>query len=268
MTRSLLGHLTACVTGASLDNLFRMAINAALAAIAIAQWGAGPTAESQGARDALLTMLLFNLPFILLAPTAGSLGDRLPKHLLIRGARVADLFCVGLGAWALLHSDRLLLMVAMTAFAVVSALFAPVKLAVMPEIVAARGLARANGLLAGLTVVAILAGTVLAGLQAVFGLTGILSVAVLLAMAGVMGAWAITPLPAQAPRAAVVGPWRLDVPLAALGRDGELWRPALALAGFWSLGALAAVLVPLIAAFQFGFGVLGASGLMLPWRWA
>jgi acyl-[acyl-carrier-protein]-phospholipid O-acyltransferase/long-chain-fatty-acid--[acyl-carrier-protein] ligase len=252
MNRPLLGHLQSCVAAAALDNLFRMGINLALMAVAVASLGQGPEAERQSQHDNLLTMLVFNLPFILLAATAGSMGDRWPKHQIMRWARVADLGCIALSVTGMILQDRVLLILGMASFAVVSAVFAPVKLAVMPELTTAANLARANGWLAGLTVVAILLGTVLAGVHAPWGAAGIAVVATVLAVMGLHGAWSVGVLPARAPATPIAAPWRLDRPLAALRSAPGLWGPALGLAGFWSLGALAAVVLPLIAQFTYG----------------
>ncbi len=281
--RGFAGHLVACAVGASLDNVFRTAINVTLAGIAIAQLGAGAQAEHQAQSYVLWTMLLFNLPFILCAPTAGTLGDRLPKHQLIRAARIADLACVLIGGLGLWLREVPLLLAAMGLFATVSAFFAPVKLAVVPELVAHDRLAKANGWLAGITVLAILIGTALAAVGdhalltkltgATPGAVHALSVGlvtgcgVLLCIAGIAGAWSIPRLTAQRPNARIAMPWSLVRQFSVLNErapDGRgLWAPALGLAGFWSLGALAATGIPLIAKFIYGYDELGAAPLMI-----
>ena len=133
----------------------------------------------------------------------------------------------------------------------------------MPELTSAGNLSRANGWLAGLTVVAILVGTVLGGVYGVAGAWGIAAVAMVLALAGLHGAWSVGELPAQAPDTPIAAPWRLDQPLSALRSASGLWSPALALAGFWSLGALAAVVLPLIAQFTYGLSAEVTPLLML-----
>lgn len=282
--RGFSGHLVACAVGAGIDNVFRTAINVALSAIAVATIADAQLAEQQAQRYVLWTMLLFNLPFILCAPTAGSLGDRLPKHLLIRGARIADLGCVALGVAGLWLRQPYLLFAAMAGFATVSAFFAPVKLAVVPELVPHKRLASANGWLAGLTVLSILFGTALAAagdqdlLRLATGaakdadlhglaVTMIGVVGLVLCAIGITGAWSIPRLTAQDPGAAILPPWAIGRQLAALhaapGAPGR-WSPALGLAAFWSLGALAATGIPLIAAFIYHYTEAGpVAGLMI-----
>ena len=90
--RGLGGHLTACIVGAGIDNLFRQVAIVALSAAAVAQFPNDMNqADQQSAAYGSWALMLFSLPFIILAPLAGSLGDRIPKHHIIR----ATLACIG-----------------------------------------------------------------------------------------------------------------------------------------------------------------------------
>ena len=248
--RGLYGHLIACMAGAAVDNVFRLGVSTTLAALA--------ASEAHKQAYGLWVMILFTVPFLLFAPTAGSLGDRIPKHFLIRGARLADVLvcCAGiLGVW--LHSVPLML-TSVTLLATISAFFAPVKLSIVPELVSDQDLPSANGKLASLTVIAILGGMGLAALTdnlpALFLVTGLLCVA------GVVGAWMIPPLIARAPTTAIAMPWSLIRQVKALNSQPGVWIPALSLAGFWALGAAASVqLVPLVQTKYVAAGETGAS---------
>ena len=156
--RGLPGHLIACAVGASIDNIFRYGVGGAFAAIAAAKIADPAAREMQVQAWNNQLMLLFLVPFLILAPTAGSLGDRLPKHLLIRFARLADVAVCAIGLVGIWLQNVPLMLGTVGMLAVISAVFAPVKLAVIPELVADRDLPSANGKLAGITVLAILGG--------------------------------------------------------------------------------------------------------------
>jgi acyl-[acyl-carrier-protein]-phospholipid O-acyltransferase/long-chain-fatty-acid--[acyl-carrier-protein] ligase len=243
--RALHGHLLACIVGASIDNIFRYGVGVTFAALAAARF-ADPTArEVQLQEWNNLLMLLFLLPFLILAPTAGSLGDRWPKHYLIRAARLTDVAICAVGILGIYLQSVPLMLTTVALLAVVSSFFAPVKLAVVPELVSDADLPSANGKLAGLTVLAILAGTGLSAFaDSPLLLTAIVAV---LCVVGVIGAWMIPPLAAKAPTTPIAMPWSLIRTMRSFSRTKGLWVPALALAGFWALGAVASLqLVPLI----------------------
>ncbi len=243
--RGLIGHLLACVVGAGVDNIFKLGVATALTASAINE------TESQSLSQ--WVTLLFTVPFLLVAPTAGTLGDRLPKHLIIRAARVADVAVCAMGVAGIwLHSVPLML-ITVGLLATISAFFAPVKLAVVPELVGDADLPTANAKLAGLTVLAILAGMGLAALAAHPERLAV--VTAILCIAGLVGAWMIPPLKAKNPTVKIAMPWSLVRQVRALGQTGEnptaanksLWIPALSLAGFWALATVAATqIVPLV----------------------
>jgi acyl-[acyl-carrier-protein]-phospholipid O-acyltransferase/long-chain-fatty-acid--[acyl-carrier-protein] ligase len=282
--RGLLAHLVASAVGAGLDNLFRQV---AMVALTAAAYRAYPHDPAQA--DALASsynswgLMLFSAPFILLAPLAGSLGDRLPKHLIFRAARLVDLPIAILGIWGYALASPALMLTALTLLAIASTFFGPAKLAVMPELVAEERLARGNAALAAVTVAAILIGTCLAvctdhhrlsaaldalGLHAaarapsaaVWSLT---LVAAALCLVGIIAAFRVPVLRAQAPGAAIAMPWMALVQLRVLNRAPGVWAPALGLAGFWALGGAAfAGLSPLVH-LVYGLQEAGTVGMFL-----
>ena len=243
--RGLTGHLLACAVGASIDNIFRYGVGLTLAALAKARFVDHQAGEVQLQEWNNLTMLLFLLPFLILAPTAGSLGDRWPKHYLIRAARLIDVLVCALGLLGIYLQSIPLMLCTVALLGIVSSFFAPVKLAVVPELVPANELPSANGKLAALTVVAILAGT---GLSAYADRPLLMtSIVAVLCLIGVVGAWLIPPLAAKAPSTPIAMPWSMIRTMRSFSRTKGLWVPALALAGFWALGAVASLqLIPLI----------------------
>lgn len=281
--RGLGAHLAACAVGAGLDNLFKQVVTVALIAVAAAAHPGDPLGkEAAAASYSTWAMLLFCAPFIVLAPLAGSLGDRLPKHRIIRAARLADVPICVLGIWGFAIGSPALMLASILGLAVASTFFAPVKLAVIPELSTPATLGAANAALAAVTVAAILGGTCLAaltdpgflaGIAAWIGIaatpgagSGVIMLALLAALmctVGIVGAYRIPALPAQAPGTPIAMPWMVVRQVMALNRAPGVWAPALALAGFWALGGAAVVGLPPLADAAYGLGQAGTVGLFL-----
>ncbi len=279
--RSFLGHLLACAAGAGIDNVVRQVVNVALALAAIKTLGQGPAAATAGEDWAQWAVMLFILPFILLAPTAGSLGDRLPKHRIVRWARLVDLPVCALAVWGFAVHDVTIMLGAVCLLGVTSAFFAPVKLAIIPELVPPERLAQANAQLNAVTVAAILGGAGLAAatdpavatwiarttestLSAHTIATLILAgLCTLVCGIGIIGAFLIPRLPAQDPQAPIAGPWALRRQIGSLGSAPGLWAPALSLAGFWALGTVASVGLVAVAQKVYLLDMAGISLLLL-----
>lgn len=280
--RGLAGHVTACVIGAGLDNLFRQVAIVALGAAAVAAFPDDPEKAGKAAAGyGAWALMLFSAPFILLAPLAGSLGDRLPKHRIIRAARLADVPIAVLGIWGFAISSPALMLSALTLLAIASAFFAPTKLAVIPELVPAERLSKANALIAAATVVAILAGTCLAvctdivalgwigeklgvgSLPAHSAVISLSLVAGVLCLIGIAGAYSIPILPAQAPHTPIAMPWSVWRQMKSLSNNPGTWSAALALAGFWALGGAAFAGLSSLGQVTYGLGVTGTVGIFL-----
>jgi acyl-[acyl-carrier-protein]-phospholipid O-acyltransferase/long-chain-fatty-acid--[acyl-carrier-protein] ligase len=275
--RGLAGHLQACAVGAGIDNLFRQVAVVALGAVAFAAFPNDEKAAGElSASYASWALMLFSLPFIVLAPLAGSLGDRLPKHHIIRAARIVDVPIAVLGIWGYAAGSPALMLSALTLLAIASTFFAPVKLAVMPELVPPERLSSGNAILAAVTVLAILGGTCLGAvtdrdlLAQVFGvhaesapLIALSAVCAVLLVVGIVGAFKIPPLPAQAPGRPIAMPWMVVEQVRSLHRAPGVWAPALGLAGFWGLGGAAFAGLPTVAKQVYGLHEAGVVSLFL-----
>ncbi|MBA3686175.1 MAG: MFS transporter, partial [Planctomycetes bacterium] len=248
----LRAHLISSFTGAANDNLFKQVIAVSLLGLARQQLGPGQGADRRGELYVLLAGAAFLLPFVLLAPLAGALGDRLPKHLVMRAMRAVEIpLCVlgGVGLW--LNSLPMMIL-ALAGLATQSAIFAPVKLSLMPDLVAPERLARANALLQTVTLVAIVGGSALAFSAderflaylpfAMAPGAAVLAIGVFLAVIGLCAAWRVPALPAAAP----------DTRLRVFDLFGSLRRlfqtrpvvaPAISLALFWGLAAAAHLMI-------------------------
>jgi MFS transporter, LPLT family, lysophospholipid transporter len=191
--------------------------------------------KAQGRADWIpLLQGCFVLPFILLAPFVGALADAFPKGrvmLLANGLKLAaaalmatgfnPLFCYGLAG-------------------VGAAAYSPAKYGILSQLFGAEKLVKANGLLEGSTIVAILLGVLAGGWLADHGLER--------AIAGVMAVYALAAainlliprLPAEHPLQ------RFDLPallreflagLLALWRDRDARFSLLGTSVFWGTGS-------------------------------
>lgn len=108
--------------------------------------------------------LLFILPFFLFSALGGQLGEKYPKHRLIRLIKFAEILIMALGAASVLLGQLPLMLVVLFAMGSQSALFGPVKYSILPLHLAERELVGGNALVEMGTFLAILGGTLFAGL--------------------------------------------------------------------------------------------------------
>jgi acyl-[acyl-carrier-protein]-phospholipid O-acyltransferase / long-chain-fatty-acid--[acyl-carrier-protein] ligase len=266
-------HLVAAACASFTDNLFRGVIAGLLLVMAEAAHGAGTGAALlAGTTDVIYAGLAFLLPMVLCAPLAGALGDRFPKHLLMRWVRLIDLPVVAIGVWGA-HvgtTDRetavVLLLVCLGLLGVAAAVYSSVKYAVLGELVGPERLAGANAAMQAVSTAAILLGlgsaavadpAVIAALGLPLGPAGM--VGIIGGGASLIGIWAafrVPVVPAQAPGTPLAW-WRWIGVVRDL-RHGTA-APAAGLAGFWALGLSAQTLIAPAAFFAFGLGLVGQS---------
>ncbi|WP_297363496.1 MFS transporter [Thauera sp.] len=107
---------------------------------------------------------LFILPFFLFSATAGQLADKYEKSRLIRYTKLLEVAVMALAAVGFAHMSLPLLLLVLFLMGAQSALFGPVKYAIIPQQLADGELMGGNALVEAATFVAILAGTLLGGL--------------------------------------------------------------------------------------------------------
>jgi acyl-[acyl-carrier-protein]-phospholipid O-acyltransferase/long-chain-fatty-acid--[acyl-carrier-protein] ligase len=143
--------------GAFNDNLFKQLV--LLLSIAA---GAAGASDRQG-----LAMFIFTVPFLVFTGYAGYLADRLSKRAIVVACKVAEIGVMALGAvaFATYASNGGLwpLYAVLFLMGAHSAFFGPAKYGILPEMLRARDLPRANGFLLMSTFLAIIFGTVIAG---------------------------------------------------------------------------------------------------------
>ncbi|MGH8467032.1 MAG: MFS transporter, partial [Pseudomonas sp.] len=112
-----------------------------------------------------LCALLFILPFFLFSALAGQFGEKYPKDALIRLIKLAEIGIMAVGALGFLTNHLALMLLALFAMGTHSALFGPVKYSILPQALHDHELVGGNGLVEMGTFLAILAGTIGAGVM-------------------------------------------------------------------------------------------------------
>ncbi|HVU33522.1 MAG TPA: MFS transporter [Opitutaceae bacterium] len=121
------------------------------------------TEQQVNAQNTLFSAVFF-IPFILLAPLAGYLNDRRPKTSWLLGGNALKLVgtAVGLfGVWLHagdFHASRTWQVIGYTIIGLGACVYSPAKYGVLPEILPAERLVKANGTVEMLTLIAILGG--------------------------------------------------------------------------------------------------------------
>jgi len=223
--------------GAMNDNLFKQAL-----VILLAYQTASFTSLSS---DALqnLAQALFILPFLLFSATAGQLADKYEKSGLITITVSIELAVMALGAVGFLTHGIELLLVALFLGGVQSALFGPVKYAILPQHLKDTELVGGNALVESGTSVAILAGMVVGGwmvAQAGWGIAGVAVLTCSLSAAGIALSRCIPLSPPPDPGLKVnwnpLGEtWRI---LRFTARDRTVLNAVVGVSWFWFYGAI------------------------------
>lgn len=119
--------------------------------------------EMEGAENShiILSMsgVLFVLPFILFSATSGMLADRFSKRNIIIATKAFEVFIMLTGVAAFYLHAKWALFAVLFLLATHSAIFAPSKYGILPELVSHDKIARANGVMSSFTFLAIIVGT-------------------------------------------------------------------------------------------------------------
>ena len=149
-----------------------------------------------------LAQALFVLPFFLFSATAGQLADKYEKSRLISITVAIELCCMALGAAGFFLHSLPLLFAALFLGGIQSALFGPVKYAILPQHLKESELVGGNGMVEMGTSVAILVGMMLGGwlvAQEGWGVTAAAVVTMAISATGFLLSRLIPLAPAAAP---------------------------------------------------------------------
>jgi len=121
-----------------------------------------------GDAGALITLAsaIFIAPYFFMSGLGGELADRYDKAKIAQRLKCAEIFvaCVAVVGYA--RQDLAVLFVALACFGMIAALFGPIKYGILPDHLKREQLPAGNALVEGATFVAILTGTITAGLAA------------------------------------------------------------------------------------------------------
>lgn len=112
-----------------------------------------------------LCALLFILPFFLFSALGGQFGEKFAKDALIRAIKLAEIVIMAVGAGGFLLNNLPLMFLALFAMGTHSAIFGPVKYSILPQALHEDELVGGNALVEMGTFLAILAGTIGAGMM-------------------------------------------------------------------------------------------------------
>lgn len=185
---------------------------------------------------------LFILPFVLFSASAGQIADKFEKTMIIRVIKAAEIGIMLIASAGLMLKNLPLLFAALFLLGLHSTFFGPVKYAILPQALTPSEIVGGNGLVEMGTFVAILAGTLVAGVLVALdsGALWVSVVVLLVAIFGLAASLAIPKAPAAAPSLAFN--WNpLSETWANLKfarQDRPVFLSLLGISWFWFYGAL------------------------------
>lgn len=240
-TRRFLPFFVTQLLGAFNDNVFKQALVLAIL------YRLGTTADKTLLVN--LCALLFILPFFLFSALGGQFGEKYEKAWLIRWVKFAEVLIMLVGSLGLWLGHLPLLLVTLFCMGTQSALFGPVKYSILPQQLREDELIGGNALVESGTFVAILGGTIMAGvLMAQSSYAGLVSASVvLIALAGFLASRAIPATGATLPTLRL--DWNVPrqswrVMCLGLAQERAVSRAMVGNSWFWFVGAVYLTQIP------------------------
>jgi acyl-[acyl-carrier-protein]-phospholipid O-acyltransferase / long-chain-fatty-acid--[acyl-carrier-protein] ligase len=245
--------LIAQFLGAFNDNVYKMVV-ALLAVQDTLKAGAGSAALA-------LVSAVFIIPFLLFSGYAGHAADVLSKRTVLVVTKAFEVLVMGLACGALLSGRLEYMLGVLFLLATQATFFGPAKYGLLPEILPARDLARANGLIEMSTFVAIILGTGLGTAMFVVWSQHLETIGLCLIALALAGAVASLRLPSVPPSGARhafrLNPWgEISRGLRRLAHERRLGLTVLGITFFWLLAALMQMAILL-----FGKEIMGLDDL-------
>jgi 1-acyl-sn-glycerol-3-phosphate acyltransferase len=191
---------------------------------------------------------LFILPFVVFSGIAGQLGERFDKARILKCVKALEIAIMLVAASGFARREVALLLFALFMMGVHSTFFAPAKYGLLPEVLDAGELIGGNAMLESGTFLAILLGTLAAGMLAGHSNdTWIEASLLLVAVAGFLVSLAIPKSEAASPeRRLDWNPWTSTLDnLRAARESRSVLLSVLGMSWFWFYGALVLVQLPL-----------------------
>jgi len=240
-TRRFLPFFVTQLLGAFNDNVFKQALVLAIL------YKLGTTADVSLLVN--LCALLFILPFFLFSALGGQFGEKYEKAWLIRRIKFAEILIMLVGAVGMLLGNLPLLLAVLFCMGTQSALFGPVKYSILPQQLRSDELVGGNALVEMGTFLAILGGTITAGVLMSDG-DYAMRVSVAVVVLAVIGYLASRKIPFSL---AALPSLRLDWNLLrqslrimrlGLGQQRSVSRAMVGNSWFWFLGAVYLTQIP------------------------
>jgi len=257
--RRFLPYFASQSLGAFNDNLLKNGL------VLLATFSTGLQAEIAPELLANLAGGLFILPFLLFSGLAGQLADRYDKALILKIVKAAEIAIMALAGWGFAQGNLLMLLASLFLMGLHSTFFAPAKYGLLPQVLRSEELVGGNALVETGTFLAILGGTLTAGLLVADGHAAQVSQALMLAaVLGFAASLAIPALPARAPGSRIDwNPWTSTLDnLRAAKQSRTVLLSLLGLSWFWFYGALVLAQLPLYTQTVLG-GDAGVVTLLL-----
>jgi len=224
--------------GAFNDSLFKQAV----VLFVTYQLLRDPTKEFQFSS---IAQALFILPFFLLSALSGQLADDHDKSRLIRIIKLAEIGIMVVGGAGILLANIPLMLAAVFAMGVHSTFFGPIKYAILPQHLHKDEVLGGTGLVEAGTYIAILLGTILAGVLASQPKMAAFAVIAFAALGYISGRQ-VPPAPPSADRLPMT--WHIvhaSIQLvSATMHIRRLFLAILAISFFWTIGAVLIIIFP------------------------
>lgn len=249
-----------CLMGTQFQNAFSDNALKQLIILVLLASAAGSAAEAEEDRMVSLVTAVFSAPFILFAMLGGWLADRNSKQRIMVYVKAAEMGIMAFAGVALALGSLPLKLGAIFLMGCHSAIFAPSKYGILPEILPHEKLSWGNGILELLTFLGVILGTVAAGIfsDSFKGSEWVAGpILMVIAFVGWLLSRQVTPVPAADPTCPVrINPvtdlWRQ---LRIMKQDRDLWRACWGNTGFYFISAL--VMMNVVV---FGKSVLHLTG--------
>jgi acyl-[acyl-carrier-protein]-phospholipid O-acyltransferase/long-chain-fatty-acid--[acyl-carrier-protein] ligase len=195
-------------------------------------------------------------PFFLLSGLGGELADRYDKAFVARRLKFAEIGVAAIAVAGFAFHSLVILFVAVFLYGVIAALFGPIKYGILPDHLARAELPAGNALVEGGTFLAILLGTIVAGIAAKGGGDPIHFA--WLMMVSAFACWIASRLipPSGEGAPELVIKRNIFASTGSLIRyvraDARLWWGSLVVSWFWLVGALVLSLLPTLVTFNIG----------------
>jgi MFS family permease len=224
--------------GAFNDSLFKQAV----VLFVTYQLYSNPAKEFQ---FSAIAQGLFILPFFLFSALSGQLADDHDKARLIRIIKLAEIGIMILGGAGIMLANIPLMLAAVFAMGVHSTFFGPIKYAILPQHLHKDEVLGGTGLVEAGTYIAILGGTILAGMLATIP-SAAAGATIAIACLGLLAGRQVPPAPPAAER--IPFNWHIIRASVALV-SGTMHIPRLFLAilsisFFWTIGAVLIIIFP------------------------